>query len=838
MLDETLPVVARFLLCHLGGVAPVADVADAMAEELALQAVDLDLDVPALHDLIRDAALRDGPMIPVGDLLVDIPTVVDGFSLAHRLTVDEVDHDTLDLDPDLAPLARVASSDGGLHRIDGTRLDLQTRRVHGQGRGGNVLVSRHLAGPEGWLAGFAAGAMVAVSATEGYLSIKVVDEPADGSVTTAADAVREHLWMAFETANGGDGSPVFMEEVLVAALVGNWYLPRVAAPPFGAVAEAAGFEIDGCSLGAPGGWEKQARIAAIVAVISRHVDHLEPDLSSPLLGFLAAFDAWRADESIAPDRGLLSRLGRAPDVAHCLAEELVRSDPDGVDLNRFLDAFGAGGPNAAVLDTFRSLASDLRGDAVTAEALIDAALAASPGWLPALDRRIEFLDVRGREQEVVNLLQRTRQPGDTELEVARRRARQANAAVGRNDPCPCGSGRKFKQCHLGRDTLAPSTRVTWLIDKARTHLVNFSPRLLDDLDGPNDHPTSDAAYLVTLDVALFDRAGMDQFLRSRRALLPEPEVALLEAWRAGHRSSVYRVESISDDTVTVTDQAGAGSFLVHRTPAWDESAPHDLVWCRLLPGDERWWISGMVLSVRLAERDTLIAAIGSGPVEHVRTMLRNHRSPWPQPTASDGQPLVDAEATWSLTADGPDVERALGQIAQRQDHSWSVSDGDGVAVTLTVSEGRLTARTTSAARHHRAVLLVEENVPGASERNESVVPMARRHTLDEDRDTFDGIGIGADEDQDAGREDDEWEDDEWEDRPDNSAALTEAIERITAGLEDDWVTKPWPALGGRSATDAARDPELVDDVHTMLREVERRDVGMSADRLRRRLGLT
>lgn len=22
--------------------------------------------------------------------------------------------------------------------------------------------------------------------------------------------------------------------------------------------------------------------------------------------------------------------------------------------------------------------------------------------------------------------------------------------VGRNDPCPCGSGKKFKKCHLGR----------------------------------------------------------------------------------------------------------------------------------------------------------------------------------------------------------------------------------------------------------------------------------------------------------------------------------------------------------------------------------------------------
>jgi len=27
--------------------------------------------------------------------------------------------------------------------------------------------------------------------------------------------------------------------------------------------------------------------------------------------------------------------------------------------------------------------------------------------------------------------------------------------VGRNDPCPCGSGRKFKKCCLGKETYSP-----------------------------------------------------------------------------------------------------------------------------------------------------------------------------------------------------------------------------------------------------------------------------------------------------------------------------------------------------------------------------------------------
>jgi preprotein translocase subunit SecA len=38
------------------------------------------------------------------------------------------------------------------------------------------------------------------------------------------------------------------------------------------------------------------------------------------------------------------------------------------------------------------------------------------------------------------------------MENARGKPVRKNVAMpGRNDPCPCGSGKKFKQCHLGRE---------------------------------------------------------------------------------------------------------------------------------------------------------------------------------------------------------------------------------------------------------------------------------------------------------------------------------------------------------------------------------------------------
>ncbi|MGF7073891.1 SEC-C metal-binding domain-containing protein [Mucilaginibacter sp. 3215] len=31
--------------------------------------------------------------------------------------------------------------------------------------------------------------------------------------------------------------------------------------------------------------------------------------------------------------------------------------------------------------------------------------------------------------------------------------------AGRNDPCPCGSGKKYKNCHWGKDEIAPAQPV-------------------------------------------------------------------------------------------------------------------------------------------------------------------------------------------------------------------------------------------------------------------------------------------------------------------------------------------------------------------------------------------
>jgi uncharacterized protein len=50
---------------------------------------------------------------------------------------------------------------------------------------------------------------------------------------------------------------------------------------------------------------------------------------------------------------------------------------------------------------------------------------------------------------MAELLQRNRAPAEVMLVLAAEEAQlqKAFAKAGRNDPCPCGGGRKFKHCH-------------------------------------------------------------------------------------------------------------------------------------------------------------------------------------------------------------------------------------------------------------------------------------------------------------------------------------------------------------------------------------------------------
>jgi hypothetical protein len=87
--------------------------------------------------------------------------------------------------------------------------------------------------------------------------------------------------------------------------------------------------------------------------------------------------------------------------------------------------------------------------------------------------------------------------------------------TGRNDPCPCGSGKKYKRCCLNKETV-PENPVLAQIDAARNHAVKeiadyltskFRDRLIEAWDaftfGAEELPDLDAPDLLFLHFAMF-----------------------------------------------------------------------------------------------------------------------------------------------------------------------------------------------------------------------------------------------------------------------------------------------------------------------------------------------
>ncbi len=84
------------------------------------------------------------------------------------------------------------------------------------------------------------------------------------------------------------------------------------------------------------------------------------------------------------------------------------------------------------------------------------------------------------------------------------------AKIGRNDRCPCGSGKKYKQCCLARDEAAE--RRTFLAAPAADHLPHHHPGLCKDCNGEIDA----AANAV---IALIDAGKLDDAEHAAQALV-------------------------------------------------------------------------------------------------------------------------------------------------------------------------------------------------------------------------------------------------------------------------------------------------------------------------------
>ena len=199
-------------------------------------------------------------------------------------------------------------------------------------------------------------------------------------------------------------------------------------------------------------------------------------------------------------------------------------------------------------------------------------------------------------------------------EIAPFAALRPKPMAGRNDRCPCGSGKKYKQCHLGRELHPIEDRAGWLYVKLMRFMQVNCPLLpvavgddiVDAVTDPELREMVHESYL-TVDLALFEGGVAEWFLDARGQLLPEDEVELLGSWIEATRT-VFEVERSRPAAMDVIDLASRERKTVIDTLP---GAPLDAGWKiigRLVPVGDGFRAFGGFLPVN----DDMVASMLEG----------------------------------------------------------------------------------------------------------------------------------------------------------------------------------------------------------------------------------
>ena len=255
-----------------------------------------------------------------------------------------------------------------------------------------------------------------------------------------------------------------------------------------------------------------------------------------------------------------------------------------------------------------------------------------------------------------------------DIDSVRRFATPKAAAIGRNDPCWCGSGRKYKQCHLGEAaTEALPDRVAWLCRKA-TGFVDRRPEANPDLmqvvsaralrfDSAGIEDALDDP--IVMDLVLTELGWFETFLTERGALLPADEALLARSWTLVERT-VYEVIEVDPGAGLVVRDLRTGEQLTVRERTFSVgAAASELVCARAVPDGETNQFVGSVFGVRPGSERALLDLLDHGEPLDIAEWVRDLYAP-PRLATREGEPMVLCELSFSV----PDADLARAFLDQ------------------------------------------------------------------------------------------------------------------------------------------------------------------------------
>ncbi len=622
---------------------------------------------PTQYGLPMDGELSTGrDEIPALPFLARTPgeerasglRTADGVAFTHELSAVEAASGMLSADDDLALWAQFAV--GGLPLAGGGEVGATAVLDLPPGIGGDLpagqgMIGQLLTGPDGWLAGFSAGDLLSVRLRDGGLEISAGKPPEqdpgawrvrDVCAFGAVEALKRY---AEGTA---DHPSAPLDEILLDLLFTEPKIFASPLPPLARTLHAAGLETFGGRVGVRGTAWNLARI--------RGLGRAEVAAGTMALGLLLTW----IDED--PEHGpslLRDYLTVSPAVVGYVADEVERRAAEGTrfdDQLAVLQGIAKPGPERAAVRLLAARAAEGAGDSGTAEHLVHEALTEQPdlpaAWLDAG----EYAACRGDARAADGYLRHGGHPPAEALRGAlKRQLAPPKATAGRNQPCPCGSGRKYKMCCLAKAVhpLTDRAEAVYALLATYAQRAAAAETLSQLITRSGANPQS---VLLCVDLLLTDCGLTERFLRARDGWLRDDERALAESWQ--HIPiGMFEVREIQRGIGVTVRPLPGGKPVFLKDRLFSASARRlDLFCGRILHDGTRPRMFAIPARVPREQRRELSALLAGRPSAQ---RLAESFAPRPEPQLrnADGHDYYDAEVVWEV----PDEQRAWARLAGR-----------------------------------------------------------------------------------------------------------------------------------------------------------------------------
>jgi hypothetical protein len=821
--------------------------------------VDDDVAVPGPDELwllLLEEAPEGFSAFPLDDgRLCDLDHLLDGVTLTRVLSAGELADEALVTYTDLEPLFLLADDEGCMPLADGgTAIEDDDER---------------LVGPPGWLPGTAA---VVIRIVDGALEVSGLDALPELDPTVVARLADTHA----QVAPAGRRLDTF--ELILEVLARYPRTFAVPQAPLGQLLAAAGLRsVHGQLVGIdePDPEPFDAFVALERHLVEDHglgdvevadvrlVHHAVGVLLDRFAAAVAAADDLDDVEPLAgaglpelltdPTSGelaglpaALARLLTDQELAYVVWEDLVGGSAlVGVvvetlveTIEPHLDSRTARANAAWLRAELLQLTAD---DHTGAEPLLRRALELDPDHLEATIGIAGYLDDRGQAGAALGYLNRVEGPGlDGTRELLARYARPGPSSAGRNEPCPCGSGRKYKVCCQASNGWSLQDRLDWVWHKVMRFAT--SPAGASLFEEVADAAGTDGAAvvaeqdLIVINLALFEGGVLDELCELRGPLLPADELELLRGWAEVWASAQEVVEVAPGAGVTLLDLTTGERTTVGDRRLSRSLQVGDAVLAWIVPTPQGPSPAAGVVHIPDHRRSELLHLLDTDPDATVLAGWYASLSAPPGLATTDGDPLVlttltyrcaDPDAAWDALAGRLEVaDDELHSFIERDGQRWLRGslrrEADGFAV-----------HTNSAARAAWFTDLIDEVVPDAELVDEERQPVS--DLLGRGRGASD---LDGDDGDDGGMLDLDTLD------PDARAELEEQLDAMMTRHEDAWIDTALPALDGVTPRVAVDDPTRREAVLRLLDDFERHAARwnspgrpMDAGRLRRLLGL-